>query len=368
MKVVTIVGARPQFIKCAPLSGELRKTATEILIHTGQHYDANMSDLFFFDLDIPEPDYNLGVGSGMHGAQTGEMLVHLEKVLLKEKPDYVIVFGDTNSTLAGALAAAKLSLPVVHIEAGLRSYNRRMPEEINRIVTDHLSTLLFCPSNTSTENLAREGITDGVHLVGDIMYDALLLNTQRVEERSTVLERFGLKPQGYFLATVHRAENTDDGDRLKAIVKAFQMVSESFPIVWPVHPRTRKHLHSQNISAKDSNSIILVEPVSYLDMLCLEKHARKILTDSGGIQKEAFWLRVPCVTLREESEWVETLSGGWNTLVGTDHDRIFAAATRPTPADTALANAFGDGDAAGKICDLLWDHYWKIESGFVAKA
>jgi len=354
MKVATIVGARPQFIKCAPVSRKLRELALEVLIHTGQHYDSNMSDLFFRDLEIPEPDYNLGVGSGTHGEQSGEMLKQIEKVLLKEKPDYVLVFGDTNSTLAGALAAAKLCISVVHVEAGLRSFNRLMPEEINRVVTDHLSSLLFCPTETSINNLKREGITEGVHLVGDVMYDALLLHSKRAEEKSKILERLRLRPKTYFLATVHRAENTNDPSRLAAIVKAFEMISDISMVLWPVHPRARKVLESYGLQG-NGRSFRVVDPVSYLDMLCLEKGARAILTDSGGVQKEAYWLQVPCITLRAESEWVETLLSGWNTLAGTDPEAIFAAATKPPPASACLNHLFGDGHSAAKIVRALAD-------------
>ena len=354
MKVATIVGARPQFIKCAPVSRKLREVALEVLIHTGQHYDSNMSDLFFRDLEIPEPDYNLGVGSGTHGEQSGEMLKQIEKVLLKEKPDYVLVFGDTNSTLAGALAAAKLCISVVHVEAGLRSFNRLMPEEINRVVTDHLSSLLFCPTETSINNLKREGITEGVHLVGDVMYDALLLHSKRAEEKSKILERLRLRPKTYFLATVHRAENTNDPSRLAAIVKAFEMISDISMVLWPVHPRARKVLESYGLQG-NGRSFRVVDPVSYLDMLCLEKGARAILTDSGGVQKEAYWLQVPCITLRAESEWVETLLSGWNTLAGTDPEAIFAAATKPPPASACLNHLFGDGHSAAKIVRALAD-------------
>jgi UDP-GlcNAc3NAcA epimerase len=353
MKIATIVGARPQFIKCAPLSRQLREAAAEVLIHTGQHYDANMSDVFFRDLDLPEPDYNLGIGSGTQGAQSGEMLKQIEQVLLKEKPDCVIVFGDTNSTLAGALAAAKLLIPVAHIEAGLRSFNRRMPEEINRVVTDHLSSLLFCPTRVSVNNLSREGILRGVHLVGDIMYDALLLNVRRAEAKSPVLERFGLKPRSYFLATVHRAENTDDPDRLASIVKAFETLSRVCPVVWPVHPRTRKVLASRNWLSESRDSLWVLDPVSYLDMLWLEKHARGILTDSGGVQKEAYWLGVPCTTLRDETEWVETVETGWNTLTGTEPDRIVDAAENSSPTTDNLKDLFGDGHSAEKIIEML---------------
>ena len=354
MKVVTVVGARPQFIKCAPLSKRLREAAVQVLIHTGQHYDSNMSEVFFRDLEIPVPDYNLGVGSGTHGEQSGEMLKQIEKVLLEEKPDYALVFGDTNSTLAGALAAAKLCIPVAHVEAGLRSFNRRMPEEINRVVTDHLSSLLFCPTETSVNNLAREGIGDGVRLVGDIMYDALLLNSRLALERSKILEKLRLQSKSYFLATVHRAENTDDPGRIAAVVKAFRMISDSFAVVWPVHPRTMKVLESMDLE-RNGRPFTILDPVSYLDMMCLEKEARGILTDSGGVQKEAYWLQVPCITLREESEWVETIQSGWNTLTGTDPDAIFAAAMKPPPSTACLNHLFGDGHSAAKIVQALLD-------------
>jgi UDP-GlcNAc3NAcA epimerase len=355
MKVATIVGARPQFIKCAPLSNKLREAVTEVLVHTGQHYDSNMSDFFFRDLEIPNPDYNLGVGSGTHGEQSGEMLKEIERVLLKEKPDCALVFGDTNSTLAGALAAVKLCIPVAHVEAGLRSFNRRMPEEINRVVADHLSSLLFCPTEAAVRNLEREGITKGIHLVGDVMYDALLLNSRRAEEKSNILEQLQLQPKSYYLATVHRAENTDDPSRLTAIVKTLELLSDIVPIVWPVHPRTRKFLESYGLQGI-KGSFRILDPVSYLDMLCLEKSARGILTDSGGVQKEAYWLQVPCVTLRAETEWVETLETGWNTLAGTDPEAIFAAATKPAPSSASLNHLFGDGHSAEKIVRALLDH------------
>lgn len=332
MKIVTIVGARPQFIKCAPVSRELRKVASEVLVHTGQHYDDNMSELFFRDLGIPKPDCNLGVGSGSHGAQSGEMLKLIEEVLLKERPDYVVVFGDTNSTLAGALAAAKLHIPVAHVEAGLRSFNRRMPEEINRVVADHLSSLLFCPTETAVKNLTQEGVTAGVELVGDVMYEVLLDYSQIAENRSTILTRLNLQPKGYFLTTVHRAENSDDGRRLQSILVALQELSAIHPVIWPVHPRTRKALEDHHPSLQINQTLYLIDPVSYLDMLVLEKHANVILTDSGGLQKEAYWFGVPCVTLRDETEWVETVEQGWNTVAGTDPNRIVAAAKSPMPA------------------------------------
>lgn len=352
MKIVTVVGARPQFIKCAPVSREFRKVASEVLVHTGQHYDDNMSDLFFRDLEIPKPDYNLGVGSGPHGAQSGEMLRLIEEVLHKELPDYVVVFGDTNSTLAGALAAAKLYIPVAHVEAGLRSFNRQMPEEINRVIADHLSSLLFCPTKTAVKNLAQEGITDGVELVGDVMYEALLNNSQIAESRSTILTQLNLQPKGYFLATVHRAENTDDSTRLQSILVALQELSALHPVIWPVHPRTRKALESHHPSFQINQSLHLIDPVSYLDMLVLEKHANVILTDSGGVQKEAYWFGVPCVTLRDETEWVETVEQGWNTVAGTDPARIVAAAKLPT-IPVSPRRLCGDGRAAERIVTIL---------------
>jgi UDP-N-acetylglucosamine 2-epimerase len=353
MKVVTVVGARPQFIKSAPVSRELRKVATEVLVHTGQHYDDNMSEVFFRDLELPEPDYNLGVGSGPHGVQTGEMLKRIEEVLVKEQPDYVVVYGDTNSTLAGALAAAKLHISVAHVEAGLRSFNRQMPEEINRLVTDHVSTLLFCPTKTAINNLASEGITKGVHLVGDVMYDALCHNIQIAERRSTILEHLKLRPKEYLLATVHRAENTDQPENLNNIVNAFvELTKSGQTVVFPVHPRTRNRLDTFGMN--DHSNLLMIDPISYLDMLILEKHARVILTDSGGVQKEAYWLQVPCVTLRNETEWVETVERGWNVLVGTDTEKIFR-----TIQDVSLVPYHSSGaiyekeGAAGKIANTL---------------
>jgi UDP-GlcNAc3NAcA epimerase len=355
MKIATVVGARPQFIKCAPVSQELRKTCTEILIHTGQHYDSNMSQVFFQELRIPHPDYHLGVGSGSHGAQSGEMLRRIEEVLMHEEPDYVLVYGDTNSTLAGALAAVKLHMPVAHVEAGLRSFNRRMPEEINRVVTDHLSSMLFCPTETAVENLAREGITEGVKLVGDVMYDALLCNIQIAAEKSTILEQLRIEPKAYFLVTVHRAENTDDAGRLQAVVEALQRISRVHPVIWPVHPRTRHALRAHDLPGIKPDTLRPIDPVSYLDMLLLEREAKVILTDSGGIQKEAYWLGVPCVTLRDETEWVETVQAGWNTLVGTDQERIFAAATSEKPLDPGPQNLYGNGHSARSIAQALLD-------------
>ncbi len=349
MKIVTVVGARPQFIKAAPVSRILRQTHTEILVHTGQHYDENMSAVFFAELDLPQPDVNLGIGSGSHGAQTGAMLAGIEQVLLSEKPDWVLVYGDTNSTLAGALAAAKLHIPVAHVEAGLRSFNRRMPEEINRLLTDHIAALLFCPSQTAVDNLTAEGITRGVHLVGDVMADALLWAAERARTHSAILEQLGLQEKGYLLATVHRAENTDDPARLRAILDAFAALDE--PIIFPVHPRTRARIESLNLKSTIHN-LKSIAPVGYLDMVRLEQSARMILTDSGGIQKEAYWLGVPCVTMRDESEWVETVQTGWNVVVGADTARIVAAVREfVTPEERPAL--YGDGRAAERIVDGL---------------
>ncbi len=346
MKIVSVVGARPQFIKAAPVCRALRQHHTDILVHTGQHYDKNMSAVFFQELDLPEPEYHLGVGSGTHGAQTGEMLIRIEEVLLKEQPDRVLIYGDTNSTLAGALAAAKLHIKLAHVEAGLRSFNRAMPEEINRIVADHVSDVLFCPSQTAVDNLAAEGITRGVHLVGDVMADALIFAAERARHRSDILARLGLTDKGYLLATVHRAENTDDATRLNNILIAFAEIGET--IVFPVHPRTRKVLNAERLTL----NVKTIDPVGYLDMVRLMQSARMILTDSGGIQKEAYWLGVPCVTLRDETEWVETVQAGWNVLAGADTARIVRAARTFTP-PPARPPLYGDGHTAGRVALVL---------------
>lgn len=361
MKIADVVGARPQFIKLAPVLKAIERhnrdhpdrPIHEVLVHTGQHYDYEMSQVFFDELGLKAPDYHLGVGSGTHAYQTGEMLKRVEDVLLKEKPDLVMVYGDTNSTLAGALAAAKLHIPVAHVEAGLRSFNRRMPEEINRVLTDHLSDLLFCPTQTAVENLKREGITEGVHLVGDVMYDAVLQYAELAEAKSEILGRLALKPRSYALATVHRAENTDDPVRLKGIFQGLAaLAQEGLPVVVPLHPRTRNALSSLSISQSLPRDLLIIEPVSYLDMLILEKNARVILTDSGGVQKEAFFFRVPCVTLREETEWVETVETGWNTLVGSNPERITQAALEARPGIES-AWPYGDGRAAERIVQIL---------------
>lgn len=347
-RVVTIVGARPQFVKAAAVSRVLRGRFDEVLIHTGQHYDDRMSAVFFEELGIPEPDVNLGVGSGSHGAQTAAMLAGIERVLLEACPAWALVYGDTNSTLAGALAAAKLHIPVAHVEAGLRSFNRAMPEEINRVLTDHAADLLLCPSETAVANLAREGITRGVALVGDVMADALAQAARMAEGRSDALERLGLKQGGFLLVTVHRAENTDDPIRLRGILAALDALGE--PLVFPVHPRTRRVLDA--LGYNPPRHIVLTEPVGYLDMVRLEQAARAILTDSGGVQKEAYWLGVPCVTLRDETEWVETVAAGWNTLAGADSARIVAAVHHLAP-PTARPPLYGDGQAAERVVAAL---------------
>ena len=352
MKIVSIVGARPQFIKAAPVSRALRPLTDEVLIHTGQHYDSQMSAVFFDELEMPEPDYNLGVGSGPHGWQTGQMLIRTEETLLAERPDWVLVYGDTNSTLAGALAATKLHIPVAHVEAGLRSFNRRMPEEHNRVVADHVADLLLCPTQTALDNLAREGITHGVHLVGDVMFDAVLHNATLAEQRSTILARLGLQPGAYTLVTIHRPGNTDDPLRLQSILDALAEIPG--PVVFPVHPRTRQRLAEFDLSLPPSGAGVLmpIDPVGYLDILMIEKNARLILTDSGGIQKEAYFFAVPCLTLREETEWVETVQAGWNRLVGADRAAIVQSALEFQPAGSPPP-LFGDGQAAAKIAALL---------------
>ena len=348
MKLVSIVGARPQFIKAAAVSRELRRRHHEVLVHTGQHYDYEMSGIFFEGLEIPRPDVNLGVGSGSHGAQTAAMLKGVEDVLLDERPDYVLVYGDTNSTLAGALAASKLSIPVAHVEAGLRSFNRSMPEEINRLVADHLSELLLCPSDTAVRNLAAEGITQNAHLVGDVMLDVLNWAKQRLSETPKILQQLGLVRQSYVLATVHRSENTDNLSRLAQILRAFNSLDE--PVIFPVHPRTQKAITETGFTVK--SHVRLIDPVGYMDMMALARAARMVLTDSGGLQKEAYWLAVPCVTMRAETEWVETVQAGWNTLVGSDSERIIEAVRSFTPNGTHPA-LYGDGSASVNCVDLL---------------
>lgn len=344
MKVLTVIGARPQFIKAAAVSRVLRQENTEVLLHTGQHYDYLMSEVFFQELEIPQPEYNLEVGSAGHSAQTGEMLIRMEPIFEQERPDYVLVYGDTNSTLAGALTASKLSIPVAHVEAGLRSFNRAMPEEINRVLTDHVSRFLFCPSQQAVGNLKLEGITSGIHVVGDVMYDAVLRYTEAAEKKSNILHLLDLTRGKYLLATLHRQGNVDNTERLFDFLGTLSLTNEV--VVFPAHPRTLKAIQSAGFSL--GKNIMLIDPVGYLDMLWLEKNARMILTDSGGMQKEAYWAGVPCVTLREETEWVETVQTGWNVVAGMDQARIMEAVRGFVP-PSSRPSLFGDGDASLKI-------------------
>lgn len=349
IRVVTIVGARPQFIKASAVSRALRKRHNEILVHTGQHYDHEMSETFFSELAIPEPDHRLEIGSGTHGRQTGRMLERIEEVLLEEKPEWVLVYGDTNSTLAGALAAAKLRVPLAHVEAGLRSFNRAMPEELNRVVTDHVADLLLCPSATAEKNLHDEGVHAGVCVTGDVMFDALQAVVERARLASGVLAALGLERGAFCLATVHRAENTDDPGRLTAILAGLGRVRG--PVVLAAHPRTLKAIERLGIGL--SSNILLRAPFGYLDMCRLLEAARLLLTDSGGLQKEAYWLGTPCVTLRDQTEWVETVAAGWNLLVGADPDRIASASERERPASSRPALYGGDGAAAERCVSAI---------------
>jgi UDP-N-acetylglucosamine 2-epimerase len=348
MKIVSVVGARPQFIKAATVSRVLRSnpSITEILVHTGQHYDENMSDIFFRELSIPEPDYNLEVGSGSHAAQTGLMLQGIEAVLLKEKPDMTLVYGDTNSTLAGALASVKLHIPVAHVEAGLRSFNRTMPEEINRIVTDRISDLLFAPTVTAVENLEHEGLSALTAFTGDVMYDSVLFYRKMILAEPKKYNTPGIPPE-YLLATIHRAENTDNPENLRNIFRAFSGLPHN--IVLPIHPRTRRLLESESTVP---GNVIIIDPVGYLQMMKLTIGATKVLTDSGGLQKEAYFLEKQCITLRTETEWVETLHDGWNTIAASDPAKITAAVLAPPPS-APCKTGFGDGDSASVIAGRL---------------
>jgi UDP-GlcNAc3NAcA epimerase len=351
MKIVTVLGARPQFIKAAPVQAALRELGhRELWVHTGQHYDANMSDIFFAEMGIAPPAVNLEVGSGTHGTQTATMLQKIEQILIEERPNLTLVYGDTNSTLAGALASCKLQIPVAHVEAGLRSFNRSMPEEHNRVLTDHCSELLFCPTATAVANLRCEGITQGVHQVGDTMLDAVKTHSAVARQRSRILETLGLAERSFCLATIHRPYNTDDPEQLRNVLVALGRVRK--PIVLPIHPRTRSRV--ERFALGIPPSLRLIEPVGYLDMLRLEMAANVILTDSGGVQKEAYFVGTPCVTLRPETEWLETVSAGWNRLASpngcevADAVEYFESHTPPAPTP-----CFGDGAAAGRIARLL---------------
>jgi UDP-GlcNAc3NAcA epimerase len=354
MRIVSVVGARPQFVKLAVICKALAHRGageqwSHRIIHTGQHYDPGLSSVFFEELEIPRPDHDLEVGSAPHGAQTGEMLKRLEPVLVSEKPDWVLLYGDTNSTLAGALVAAKLGIPIAHVEAGLRSHRRAMPEEINRVVADHLSDLLFCPTPLALENLRHEGLQERALLTGDIMYDASIAFRQIAESRGGPLADTWRAGQ-FALATVHRAENTDNADRLRGIVSALERIASTMcPVVWPVHPRTKKRL--QDLGCPPS-SVSMISPVTYLEMSLLEGRSRFILTDSGGVQKEAYFLKVPCITLRDETEWQETLANNCNVLTGSCEEKILAAARAAGHAGP-WNFLYGDGNASTVMLDAL---------------
>lgn len=358
MKFLTILGARPQFIKASVLSREFRKhpEIKEIIVHTGQHFDENMSDIFFREMEIPEPEYNLNINSLSHGAMTGQMLIEIEKVILKENPDFVIVYGDTNTTLAGALSAKKLHVRVIHIEAGLRSYNMDMPEEINRIITDRISDLLFCPTEQAVRNLKNEGFEKfncKICQSGDVMLDSALYFAQKASVRSDILQKLELENIKYLLCTIHRAENTDDEDKLLQIINALNQLSHEYRIILPLHPRTRKIIEAKNINL----SFDPILPAGYFDMLNLIRNSHMVLTDSGGLQKEAYFFNKFCVTLRDQTEWVELTDNNVNILTGADEMKILNAvrklSDKPFPGKMQL---YGDGKAAEKICKIIIDH------------
>jgi len=350
MKILSVVGARPQFIKAFAVSQELREQHQEVLVHTGQHYDEELSDVFFETLGIPEPDYNLDVGSSSHGVQTAEMLAQLEELIREENPDVILLYGDTNSTLAGAIAGAKMDPAVAHVEAGLRSHNREMPEEINRILSDHASDLFFAPSERAISYLKSEGITESVYNVGDVMYDALLSAQEKALTQSSILTELDIEEEPYLLATIHRPRNTDNHERLKTILDT--LAADARHVVFPAHPRTVERLNQYGLLGEFEEKLTLIDPVGYLDFITLQANADIIVTDSGGIQKEAFFLNIPCVTLREETEWPETIDAGGNVLVGADRDAIRDALANP-PQLMSDAKPYGDGNAARKIREAL---------------
>lgn len=355
MKALTVVGARPQFVKAAIVSRALRAAGiVEVLVHTGQHYDPNMSEIFFRELEMDPPLYDLGVGSGPHGYQTGTILLGIEPIIVKETPNVVIVFGDTNSTLAGAVAAAKLGIPVAHVEAGLRSFNRGMPEELNRVVADHLSSILFVPTVAGEANLHREGIPgERIHLVGDVMYDAVLQFGAKAERESRILRKVGVAKGEYVLATVHRPDNVDNPRNLRIIHDALCRISKDERVIMPVHPRTRASLDRNGLGCV-TEGLSMIDPVGYLDMLMLQKNARVIVTDSGGVQKEAFFAKVPCITIRTETEWGELVSAGWNRVVPpTDALAVARAVRGANPPERYDKQLYGDGHAAVRIAELL---------------
>jgi UDP-GlcNAc3NAcA epimerase len=373
MKIISIVGARPQFVKLAPLCSQLRNfpEVEHFILHTGQNYDYRMSKIFFDQLGIPEPDWNLDIGSGTHGWQTAEMVKKIEQVLLEEKPDWVLVYGDTNSTLSGALAAVKLHIPVAHIEAGLRSYNRMMPEEINRVLTDHCSTVLFCPTKAGMDNLSKEGMKGRLifdngrwvkagdersvqwcAMVGDLMHEVLKMSLDIADRESTILPSLGLYPDSYYVVTVHRAENTDNPENFLNILEGLARVSKFYPVIFPIHPRTKKLMEQVKQGFVSADNIKFIDPVSYFDMLVLVKNARAVLTDSGGLQKEAYILGTPCVTLRGETEWVETVEIGWNVLVGADPQAIENAVLKKDALEIH-PQLYGDGKTSQYIVEIL---------------
>lgn len=349
---MTIVGARPQFIKAAAFALALKKHSTQIvqhtLVHTGQHYDEMMSEVFFREPEIGAPDFNLAVAGGTHGAMTGKMLERIEALLIERKPDWVLIYGDTNSTIASALAAAKLNIRVAHVEAGLRSFNMRMPEEINRIVADRLSTLLFCPTEVAVKNLRREGVVQGVSLVGDVMYDVALQFSEIAERKSSALTHLGLSEKSFVLATCHRAENTDNLGRLASILRALNTIAQEKTVVLPIHPRTRNKIEQFGLNNL-LTQIIVIDPLSYLDMVLLEKNSAAIVTDSGGVQKEAFFYKVQCITTRDETEWLETVENGWNVLTGAEEKSIVDAFRRIDLRKSIECHPYGDGHAAEHI-------------------
>ena len=359
MKILTVVGARPQFIKAAVVSRAIKglhnNSLTEVIVHTGQHFDKNMSQVFFDELEIPKPDYNLQVSGGSHGKMTGEMLMNIEEIIVNEKPNWVLVYGDTNSTLAGALAAAKLHVPIIHVESGLRSFNMKMPEEINRVLVDRISDVHFCTSNIAVQNLKAEGIQGKVYNVGDVMYDALLFyNSEKDSKRDKVFyDKFlgGEKP--YILVTCHRAENTDNKARLENILQALQRITQETAVVYPIHPRTKKLITEYGFGHY-LNNVIVIDPLSYKDMLWLQKNAKAIVTDSGGMQKEAYFVNVPCITIREETEWVETVEAGANVIVGASVDKIIKNALNPVSNPSNFRRKlYGSGDSGIKIIEKI---------------
>lgn len=362
MRIATIVGARPQFVKASAVSQAIARhnadgveKISEVLIHTGQHYDANMSEIFFTELQLRKPDHHLGIANLNHGAMTGRMMEAIESLLLELRPQWLLVYGDTNSTLAGALAAAKLHIPVAHVEAGLRSFNRRMPEEVNRVLTDHASDLLLCPTERAVENLKKEGITSGTHVVGDVMYDVLLHYRERAIKEFN-LDQWDVTAGHYALVTIHRAENTDDPKRLREILTALNEVAKSCVVILPLHPRTQRRIDELGYR-KLMSALRIIEPVSYLAMLRLQASAQVILTDSGGVQKEAFMHGIPCLTLRDETEWVETVDLGWNTLCGASRDAIHTAWNSIGKQTMRQGQPYGDGRAAEKIVAMLLDSH-----------